>query len=366
MRSGGRGVRRGAKLKGIRRVKQDGKVYRYHRATGTRLPDDIPEDHPDFLAAYLKAESQAGTKKPIRGATPRAGTVAHAWWQFTKSDDFLDLSDGYRRRMMAHGDDIVAKGGNVPIDQIRAYHIENDIQDMDRNAARTRLKTWRKFLDWTQPRLVERNWAKYVDMPKAKKGTPHKRWSADHVAAFRNRWPVDTSQRLAFELMLFTGMRICDAVRCGPGWIDRDGWMTFKQKKTGGEVLIAFNRDLPPFADAEARAYLSECLNARTERHMTFLATIHGTSRSEKAASNWFSDAARKAGLKGDQRRTAHGLRDTCCARLAEGGATAHQLMTWSGHESLEEAERYTKDADKKRMLTVDDSGPKIVQVQNT
>lgn len=131
-------------------------------------------------------------------------------------------------------------------------------------------------------------------------------------------------------------------------------------------MLIAFDRDLPPFADAEARAYLSKCLDARTERHMTFLATIHGTSRSEKAASNWFSDAARKAGLKGDQRRTAHGLRDTCCARMAEAGATAHQLMTWSGHESLEEAERYTKDADKKRMLTVDDSGTKIVQVQKS
>ncbi len=37
--------------------------------------------------------------------------------------------------------------------------------------------------------------------------------------------------------------------------------------------------------------------------------------------------------------------------------------MTWSGHESLDEAERYTKEADKKRLLSVDVSGTENVQV---
>ncbi|MCG7522244.1 tyrosine-type recombinase/integrase [Ruegeria sp. Ofav3-42] len=329
------------------------------------MPDDIPEDHPDFLAAYLNAENQNGPK-PQRGATPSAGTVAHAWWRFTKSDDFLELSDGYRSRMIAHGEAITQTGGKVPINQIRAYHIENDIADLDRAAARTRLKTWRKFLKWAHPKLIEKNWAMHVDMPKAKKGERHKRWADEHIKAFRAKWAVDTPQRLAMELMLFTGMRICDAVRCGPGWVDKDGWMAFKQQKTKGDVLIAFDRALPAFADAEALQHLNKCLEARTEKHMTWLATVHGTSRSEKAASNWFSDAARKAGLKDEARRTAHGLRDTCCARLAENGATSHQIMTWSGHETLDEAERYTKEADKKRMLSVDDSGTEIVQVANT
>lgn len=365
MRGSGRSIRRATKLKGIRRVQQDGKVYRYHRSTGIRLPDDIPEDDPDFLAAYLAAEGNAGPK-PRRSATPRAGTVAHAWWQFTKSDDFLDLSEGYRARMSAHGDEIISTGGSVPLKQIRPYHIEHDLEDLERNASRTRLKTWRKFLDWAHPRLIEKNWAKHVEMPKPKKGERHKRWTDEHVKAFRRRWAVGTSQRLAFELMLFTGMRVCDAVRCGPGWIDKEGWMTFKQQKTKGDVLIAFDRDLPPFADNEALSFLQECVSVRKEKHMTWLATVHGTGRSEKAASNWFSDACRKAGLKDENRRTAHGLRDTCCARLAENGATAHQLMAWSGHESLDEAERYTKEANKKRMLSADVSGTKNVQVANT
>lgn len=365
MRRRRRSIRRATKLKGIRRVRQDGKIYRYHRATGTRLPDDISEDHPDFLEAYLKAESGAGPK-PKRSATPRTGTLAHAWWQFTKSDDFLDLSSGYRARMLAHGDEITKAGGTALIKNIRAYHVENNIEGLERNAARTRLKTWRKFLKWAYPTLVDKNWAQHVEMPKPKKSERHKRWGSEHIQAFRNRWPIGTSQRLALELMLFTGMRICDAVRCGPGWIDREGWMAFKQQKTKGDVLIAFERNLPTFADAEALKFLQECLRVQNERHMTWLATVRGKSRSEKAASNWFSDACRKAGLKDDSRRTAHGLRDTCCARLAENGATAHQLMAWSGHESLDEAERYTKEADKKRMLSVDDSGTQNVQVANT
>ena len=368
MRRSGRSIRRGTKLKGIRRVRQDGKVYRYHRATGIRLPDDLPEDHPEFLAAYLQAEEGASTGKATTKRThkPAPGSLGHSWWLFCQSDDFMDLSEGYRDRMQAHGDAICETGGKVPISQIRPYHIENDIAELERNAARTRLKTWRKFLSWAKPRLVEKNWAMYVDMPKPKKGTRHARWSADHVAMFRGRWPTDTPQRLAMELMLFTGMRISDAVRCGPRWVDRDGWMTFQQQKTKGEVLIAFDREQPPFADYQAYTFLKECIGKIQVRHLTWLATAQGNKRSEKAASNWFSEACQKAGLKGDERRTAHGLRDTCCARLAEGGATTHQLMTWSGHESLDEAERYTKDAEKKKVLSVDMSGTKIVQVRKS
>lgn len=123
--------------------------------------------------------------------------------------------------------------------------------------------------------------------------------------------------------------------------------MTFRQQKTNADVLIAIDRAPPPFADTEALDYLRGCLRVQNERHMTWLATIHGKGRSEKAASNWFSDACRKAGMIGENRRTDYGLRDTCRARLAENGAIAHQLMAWSGHKSLYEGERCTKEADK-------------------
>ena len=38
-----------------------------------------------------------------------------------------------------------------------------------------------------------------------------------------------------------------------------------------------------------------------------------------------------------------HGLRKAAARRLAEAGATPHQIAAVTGHRSLEEIERYTK-----------------------
>lgn len=49
-------------LKHIQRINRGGKAHKYHRFTRAALPSDVPEDHPDFLAAYAAA-SQI---KPIK------------------------------------------------------------------------------------------------------------------------------------------------------------------------------------------------------------------------------------------------------------------------------------------------------------
>jgi integrase/recombinase XerD len=47
---------------------------------------------------------------------------------------------------------------------------------------------------------------------------------------------------------------------------------------------------------------------------------------------------------------SAHGLRKATAARLAERGATAHEIMAITGHQSLEEGERYTRAARKAQL----------------
>lgn len=47
---------------------------------------------------------------------------------------------------------------------------------------------------------------------------------------------------------------------------------------------------------------------------------------------------------------TSHGLRHLAAGRLAEAGATGHQIMAITGHKSLKEVERYTRKASQKRM----------------
>lgn len=127
------------------------------------------------------------------------------------------------------------------------------------------------------------------------------------VDAFRAFWPVDTPERLAFEVIFWTGARISDAVRLGHGNMDREGWVLFRQQQTGGEVAIPFDRALPDFAEGmeDDLACLHAALNARKDKHMKSIITAHGRSRSVKAAGRRFAAKARAAGIFG---RSAHEL----------------------------------------------------------
>lgn len=40
---------------------------------------------------------------------------------------------------------------------------------------------------------------------------------------------------------------------------------------------------------------------------------------------------------------SSHGLHEACARRLAEAGATAHEIMSVTGHKTLAKAERYTR-----------------------
>jgi integrase len=57
--------------------------------------------------------------------------------------------------------------------------------------------------------------------------------------------------------------------------------------------------------------------------------------------------AVRAAGLPLDCKP--HGLRKTLGRRLADANCAAHQIMAALGHTTLAEAERYTREADRRR-----------------
>lgn len=152
------------------------------------------------------------------------------------------------------------------------------------------------------------------------------------------------------ELLYWTAARASDAVRLGPGMVTKDGWLTFRQMKTGGEVSVPFSRELPAFASAmQPDLEMLKSAIAQAPRHMTWLVTVFGKARSQKAFSSWFAEAAETASVTG---KSAHGLRKARSQALAEAGASAHQIAAWTGHESLSEVQRYSKASDKKRILS--------------
>lgn len=352
------GYRQG-KLKGLRRVRQDGKLYIYHRASGTRMPD-LPEDDPEFLHAYLNAEN--GAKTPRKGK-PRDGTLAALALHLARSDRYRGHSDGYRAILRRNTESILATGADVPVAQLRDRHIRADLASLDPHPANERRKTWRALmaqaieLGWITEAADPTQMIKRRATPKAKQHTP---WSPTDIAAFRAQWTPDTPARLAFELLHWTGARIGSAVTLGAGMVDADGWLHFVQSKTDGPVWVPFDRALPDFVDPLDLEHLKTAIAAQPRKHLVWIVTAYGRPRSTKSASQWFSKAARLAGITGG--KTAHGLRVTRAIKLAEAGATTNQIGAWTGHESLKEIEHYSRQAERKRLLSGPKRGTKIVQ----
>lgn len=137
------------------------------------------------------------------------------------------------------------------------------------------------------------------------KSKGYETWTEADIAKFRAHWPVGSPQRIAFEVLLYTGLRRSDVVRLGRQHI-KEGHIAITARKTGAELHI------PIHAEFDA------VLNTIQHGHLVFIATVHGAARSEFAFTNWIIDAAKAAGLP--PHRSPHGLRKAACVRLADAG----------------------------------------------
>ena len=332
----------------IQTVWRRGRVYRYARppkGARVRLPD-LPLDHPDFLDAYAKAMK---TRPAVNRAA--AGTIAAMVEAFRRSKAWTDgYSESYRRAIAKHLEAIIEQSEDAKAAHLRATHIRADLAPLPPNVAAQRLKAWRLVCAYgVGASMISEDPSEGVKRKRLAKTDGHLPWSRDHIEAYRARWPLDTPQRLCMEVLLWTGARIADSVMIGEGMVGRDGVLAFRQAKTGNDAFVPWTCPLPAYAaHLEAdRSELHRALAARSSRHMTFLATAYGKSRSHKAVGNYISDAARAAGFD----RSAHGLRKSRAIALAEGGATTHQIAAWTGHVTLSEVQHYTEKTNRRNAV---------------
>lgn len=330
----------------VQTIHKGGKVYRYYRAPGkarVRLPDLDPA-HPDFLAAYVAA---AGAPAALRST---AGTISALVESYLASRTHRQHSAVYRLMMLRESDAIRSRAGAARALHLRADHIRADIAALDPHAAGKRLKAWRLICKHAvEAGLLPANPAQMVDRPKPPKSDGHLPWSDQDIASFRAHWPVGSMQLAAMELLHWTGARISDAVRLGPGMIDKGGVLVFRQNKTAEQAFVPWTCRLPDYASGMEgdRGKMHEALAALPSRHLTWLVTEFGTARSHKAFGQYLAGAARAAGVA----RSAHGLRKARAIALAEAGATTHQIAAWTGHLTLKEVEHYTRKADRRRAV---------------
>lgn len=327
-------------LKGIMTIRRKGKVYTYLRIKGKPLValPDAQMNSPEFLAAYAEAMKQAGVK--VRAPT---GTIRAMIEAYLRSDAFLMLSKTYRHVIRRECDEIAEQAEDARASDLRQQHIRADLAALSPHKSRARQKAWRQLCTWAvDAGLITDDPSDGIKRKAIPKSDGHPAWSKAEIAAYRARWPIGSVPRAAMELLYWTGARISDGAVIGPGMVS-DGVLTFRQQKTGQKAFVPWTCAVPAFAQQADRDLMHQAL-AALSGHMTFLATAQGKTRSHKALGTVIKEAARQAGVE----KSAHGLRKSRAVALAEGGATALQIGSWTGHYSLTEVAHYTQEMDRK------------------
>jgi integrase len=174
-----------------------------------------------------------------------------------------------------------------------------------------------------------------VENPSRPRGDGFLPWSEDHVAAYEQRWPIGTRQRVWLDVLLYTGLRRGDAVRLGRQHV-RDGVATIKTEKSGFTVAVT----LPILP------VLAETLKAGPCGDLTFIAGENSRPLTKESFGNLFRDACRAASVPG----SAHGVRKIAATRAANAGATVAQLEAIFGWCGGSMASLYTRAADRRRL----------------
>lgn len=347
-------------LPNIQIQRRNGKEYVYHRKTRKRLPD-LPFSDPEFLKVYLQEES--ATAKPRVRA--RAGTIAAVVEAFKASDLLLSKSPDYQRPIRSHCEAISEEYGKGKFSDLRPAHIQSDIDLLEPNPANARRKAWRLLCKFAkQSGIVSIDPSNGVEGKTPPKTDGHVPWEPELIEAYCERWKIGTTQRLAFEILYWTGARVSDAVKLCPTHVGRDGILTYTQAKTKNPAHVPWTSQLPDWAHGWEydRKMLHAAIGAVPHKGFTFLETIQNKARSKKGLSNLISDAVGALKVSG---RSAHGLRENRLMMIAERGASAHAIMAWGGHVTLAEAQDYTRQAEKKLVLIGGEQRTNIVYRSN-
>ena len=326
-------------------VDRHGNVRIYFRRKGqpkirlTEMPGT-----PAFDAEYQRAFS-GELKSPSASRHIAAMPQTMRWLceQYYASATFQSLAPSTRKVRRGILESICQRSGNFRFSTMEARHVAKlrDEKAAFPEAANNRVKALRQLFAWANSPeygYATKNPAREVAYLRSNNPDGIRAWSEADAARYEARHPIGTKARLAFDLLLYTGVRRSDVVRLGPQ-MERDGKLVFNETKGSARIVKAHELPiLPP---------LRQSIDATQIGHLVYLVTAFGQPRSAKAFGNWFKKRCREAGLED---LSAHGLRKLGAQRCAEAGASEHQLMALFGWSSPQQAALYTKKANRAKL----------------
>lgn len=327
-------------------IDRHGRLRFYFRKPGyNRVALPGPYSGPEFLAAYEAATN--GQPLEIGASRTIAGTVNALIVSYYQSPSFTTLRDSTARVYRNILERFREEHGHKSVAGMQARHVRQIMaaKAATPDAANRLLGMVSLLMDHAVAmQLRPDNPTLGIKRLRHKVGG-FATWAEDDIAIFRAHWPIGPRERLALELALNLGQRRGDLVRLGWRHVVGGG-VHLAQSKTGAVVAVPIVPELRAVLDILPRDRL------------TFLATATGAPFTPAGLGNWFREAVRGAGLSDEL--SLHGLRKAAARRLAESGCTTHEIASITGHRTLSEIERYTREAEKARMART--ASAKVVQ----
>lgn len=327
----------------IKRFKdRHGKLRHYFRRRGCKsvaLPG-LPGSE-EFMAAYQKA---LGQKVTVGEGRTVAGSLSAIIAAYFLSAEYKALAPGTRHNYRLILDRFRAKVhkdgqryGDKPARLLERKHLKAIMDEMaDKpEAAANLLKRLRNVYRFALDRELLTSDPTVGVKPPKHKSAGIRAWSDEDIETFLKAYPEGSRERLAFLLLLHTAQRRSDVVTLGRQHIQGSA-LRLTQAKTGADLLIPIHPEL------------QRALELLPKTQLTFILTEYGAPFSRAGFTNWFSKAAKTAGLP--PQSSPHGLRKAAARKLAEAGCSIHEISSITGHVTLREVERYTKSASQERL----------------
>lgn len=304
-------------------------VWYFRKGDGPRVRLRGDYEGPEWLRDYEDALASNRHAEPkIRASR---GTLGWLIDRYMDSLAFSGLATGTQKARRSILTRIkTASGHNSIVSVTRGVIAKGRDARKDTPAAAANfVKTMKAVFAWAvEAELMPSNPIADLKNP-APKTDGHHTWTIEEVLRFWEAHPLGTRPRLAMDIMLFTGMRLSDAILFGPQHV-RDGWGQYRSVKTKTEVVF-------PILQA-----LQTSMDACQTGDLIFLLTGHGAPfRSAASFNNWFRKQCQLAKVPG----RAHGLRKAGATFAAENGASDQQLMAMFGWTDARQAALYTRKA---------------------
>lgn len=310
-----------------------GKYAWYVRVgNGPRIRLQAPFGSPEFEAEYMAA---MGGKPARASRKPSAGTLRWLWLRYRETQAWTRLGPASRRQRENVMRKVLEASGEMPLSEVSKAHIVagRDSRAATPSMARHFVITMRGLFGWAaEADLMSETPTKDIKITKPKT-EGFAVWTDEEVERFRAAYPLGTRERLAFDVLFYTGLRKSDAIKAGRQHV-KGGVLTLRTAKTGETVSI---RIMPE---------LTQSIEAGPVGDLAFI--VHSGNRPMTTGSFgiWFRRVCTAAGCPG----TSHGLRKALATRLANMGASESELEALFGWRGGGMASLYTRKADRVRL----------------